>query len=92
MLLLAGDYSEPLIAELQMLLQPALTKHLLPPFWLAGLEPVDWDRDYSPWYARDPATDRVFAGEADAYGECLMTELLPQLRVSTCLLYTSRCV
>ena len=82
-LLLAGDYSEPLLTEVQTLLQPALAQQKLPPFWLAGLEPVEWDRDYSPWYGEDTAAGRVFAGEADQYGERLMTALLPQLRRHT---------
>lgn len=82
-LLLAGDYNEPLLAEVQTLLQPVLARQAMPSFWLAGLESVDWDRDYSPWYAEDTATGRIFAGEADHWGALLMGELLPQLRTST---------
>ena len=80
-ILLAGNRSETLLDECQAILKPLIAEKKIPSFWLAGLEMVDWDRDYSPWYAEDPCTNRIFAGQADCLGKILTQEFLPKLRL-----------
>ena len=62
--LLAGE-PEGLVAPLRAALEPAVAQGTCPAFLLAGLSPVDWDRDYSPWPAQG-SQGRAFAGEARA--------------------------
>ncbi len=76
--LFAGNRSPDLVSECQAILQIAIEQQKIPAFYLAGLEPVDWDRDYSPWPAKDAYTDRVFAGEADYLGKVMTEEFLPK--------------
>lgn len=82
-ILFVGNRSADLVAQCQASLHSALAEQKIPAFYLAGLEPVDWDRDYSPWPEKDKYTDRAFAGEADRLGKLLTEEFLPKLQCTS---------
>ncbi|MGB4659932.1 MAG: alpha/beta hydrolase-fold protein [Mobilitalea sp.] len=78
-LLLSGDFEEENFAEIREMLTPQIEKGNCQSFLIAGFGPIDWDRDYSPWYL-ERSKERIFGGKADEMIDFMNNTLLPELQ------------
>jgi predicted alpha/beta superfamily hydrolase len=80
-ILLAGEYEEQTLAEIREMLLQQIDVGNCRAFMIAGFGPIDWHRDYSPWYL-EGNNARIFEGKADETIEFMKNTLLPELQKS----------
>lgn len=74
-----GDYTDELDCQLKEYIVPQIRAGKVSPFILASYGPVDWDKDYSPWYAVG-SKGRIFYGGAKEYVSFIQERFLPKLK------------
>lgn len=74
-----GEYTEELDMQLKEYILPEIRAGKVEPFVLASFGPVEWDRDYSPWYAMG-SRGRIFEGRAPQYRRFIEQMLIPYLQ------------
>ena len=78
-ILLTGDDGMRQLPEISEMLLPRIEAGKCRPFLITGFGPIEWNRDFSPWYLE--GTDgRIFAGKADETLSFLKNTLLPALQ------------
>ncbi|MDQ7096700.1 alpha/beta hydrolase-fold protein [Desulfosporosinus sp. PR] len=78
-ILLSGDDGMQQLSEIREMLLPRIEAGKCRPFLITGFGPIEWNRDFSPWYLEDTG-GRIFAGKADETLGFLENTLLPALR------------
>ena len=76
-----GEYTQKLHDSLKEAVMPQIEAGKVRPFVLALYGPIEWDADYSPWYAT-ALQGREFAGNAPQYLDFIQYRLLPYLKES----------
>ena len=76
-----GEYTQKLHDSLKKAVMPQIEAGKVRPFVLALYGPIEWDADYSPWYAT-ALQGREFAGNAPQYLDFIQYRLLPYLKES----------
>ncbi len=77
-ILLSGEYEEETLHEIREMLLYQIDKGNCQAFIIAGFGPIDWERDYSPWYL-ERNNGRIFQGKADETLDFMKNTLLPEL-------------
>ncbi len=78
-ILLTGDDSVQQLSEIREMLLLRIEAGECRPFLITGFGPIDWDRDFSPWYLEGTG-GRIFAGKADKTLGFMKNALLPMLQ------------
>lgn len=80
-ILLSGEYEEHTLSGIREMLLQQIDEGNCKAFIIAGFGPIDWDRDYSPWYL-ERNNGRVFEGKADEIIDFMKNTLIPELQKS----------
>ena len=78
-ILLAGEYEEQTMLKMREMLLRQIDEGNCRAFIIAGFGPIDWERDYSPWYL-EGNNDRIFQGKADETLDFMKNALLPEIQ------------
>src|SRR5665647_2197602 len=74
-ILLSGDDSVQQLSEISEMLLPMIEAGECRPFLITGFGPIDWNRDFTPWYLEGTG-GRIFAGKADETLDFMKNTLL----------------
>jgi Predicted hydrolase of the alpha/beta superfamily len=78
-ILLSGDDSVQQLSEICEMLLPQIDSRNCRAFLIAGFGPIDWNRDYTPWYL-EGTNGLIFAGKANETLDFMKNTLVPMLQ------------
>jgi len=78
-ILLSCDDCVQQLSEISEMLLPLIETGECRPFLITGFGPIDWNRDFTPWYLEGTG-GRIFAGKADETLDFMKNTLLPELQ------------